>query len=54
MIPVPPLNPKRLFVFSTPLQSLLRELEVELSLREKQYEYYCNIFLTFPKHNIES
>ena len=49
MIPVPPLViQKEIVRFLDTFTELTAELEAELSLREKQYEYYRNIFLTFP------
>ena len=55
MIPVPPLViQKEIVRFLDTFTELTAELEAELSLREKQYEYYRNIFLTFPENNIES
>ena len=55
MIPVPPLViQKEIVRFLDTFTELTAELEAELTAREKQYEYYRNIFLTFPENNIES
>jgi type I restriction enzyme S subunit len=34
--------------------SIIEGLPKEIELRKKQYEYYRDLLLTFPKNNIES
>ena len=61
-IPVPcPDNPEKSFEIQNEIvriidtfTELTEELTEELTAREKQYEYYRDLLLTFPKHNIES
>ena len=53
-IPVPPLSVQKEIVhFLKTFTELKTEHAFELSAREKQYEYYRDILLTFPKDNIK-
>ena len=60
-IPIPcPDNPKKSLEFQNEVvrkldtfTKLSAELSAELSAREKQYEHYRDILLTFPKENLE-
>ena len=60
-IPIPcPDNPKKSLEFQNEVvrkldifMELSAELSEELSAREKQYEFYRNMLLTFPKENLE-
>ena len=40
--------------FDTLTTSISEGLPKEIELRKKQYEYYRDLLLTFPKNNIES
>lgn len=56
-IPIPPLSVQLAIVrildkFTELTAELTTELTVELTARKKQYEYYRDLLLTFPKHNI--
>ena len=44
----------RLFVILDTFTKLTAELTAELTARKKQYEYYRDMLLTFPKDNIEA
>lgn len=56
-IPIPPLEEQERIVsildkFDTLTTSLTEGLPKEIELRQKQYEYYRNMLLSFPKNNI--
>lgn len=58
-IPVPSLEEQERIVnildkFDTLTTSITEGLPKEIELRKKQYEYYRNLLLTFPKYNIAS
>lgn len=58
-IPVPPLEEQERIVsildkFDTLTTSLTEGLPKEIELRQKQYEYYRNMLLSFPKNNIKA
>ena len=58
-IPVPLLEEQDRIVsildkFDTLTSSVSEGLPKEIELRKKQYEYYRDLLLTFPKNNIES
>jgi type I restriction enzyme S subunit len=58
-IPVPLLEEQERIVsildkFDTLTSSVSEGLPKEIELRKKQYEYYRDLLLTFPKNNIES
>ena len=57
LIPIPcPDNPKKSLEIQTEIVRILdtfTELTAELTARKKQYEYYRDLLLTFPKHNID-
>jgi len=58
-IPIPPLSEQELIVsildkFDTLTTSISEGLPREIALRQKQYEYYREQLLDFPKNNIES
>ena len=58
-IPVPPIEEQERIVsildkFDTLTTSISEGLPKEIELRKKQYEYYRDLLLTFPKNNIES
>jgi len=57
-IPIPPLEEQERIVsildkFDTLTTSLTEGLPKEIELRQKQYEYYRNMLLSFPKNNIK-
>jgi type I restriction enzyme S subunit len=56
-IPIPPLSEQERIVsildkFDTLTTSISEGLPREIELRQKQYEYYRDLLLTFPKNNI--
>lgn len=58
-IPVPPLEEQERIVsildkFDALTTSLTEGLPKEIELRQKQYEYYRNMLLSFPKNNIKA
>lgn len=58
-IPVPPLEEQERIVsildkFDTLTTSLTEGLPKEIELRQKQYEYYRDMLLSFPKNNIKA
>lgn len=58
-IPVPPLSEQERIVaildkFEMLANSISEGLPKEIELRRKQYEYYRNQLLSFPKHNVTS
>jgi len=58
-IPIPPLEEQERIVtildkFDILTTSISEGLPKEIELRKKQYEYYRDLLLTFPKNNIES
>ena len=58
-IPIPPLSEQKRIVsildkFDTLTTSISEGLPKEIELRKKQYEYYRDLLLTFPKNSIES
>lgn len=58
-VPIPPLEEQSRIVsildkFDTLTNSISEGLPKEIELRKKQYEYYRDLLLTFPKNNIES
>jgi type I restriction enzyme, S subunit len=58
IIPVPSLKEQERIVtildkFDILTTSISESLQNEIELRKKQYEYYRDLLLTFPKHNIE-
>lgn len=58
-IPIPPLEEQERIVsildkFDTLTTSLTEGLPKEIELRQKQYEYYRNMLLSFPKNNIRA
>jgi type I restriction enzyme S subunit len=57
-IPIPPLEEQQKIVaildkFDTLTNSISEGLPKEIELREKQYEYYRDLLLTFPKQDIK-
>jgi type I restriction enzyme S subunit len=55
-IPIPPLEKQKEIVaildkFDTLTNSISEGLPKEIELRQKQYEYYRELLLTFPKNN---
>ena len=59
LIPLPPLEEQERIVsildkFDTLTTSLTEGLPKEIELRQKQYEYYRNMLLSFPKNNIKA
>jgi type I restriction enzyme, S subunit len=59
LIPVPSVEEQERIVtildkFDILTNSIIEGLPKEIELRKKQYEYYRDLLLTFPKHNIES
>ena len=59
LIPIPSLEEQARIVsildkFDTLTTSLSEGLPKEIELRQKQYEYFRDVLLTFPKNNIES
>jgi type I restriction enzyme S subunit len=57
--PIPPLEEQARIVnildkFETLTTSISEGLPREIELRKKQYEYYRDLLLTFPKNNLES
>lgn len=59
LIPIPPLEEQERIVsildkFDTLTTSLTEGLPKEIELRQKQYEYYRNMLLSFPKNNIKA
>lgn len=58
LAPVPPLNEQRRIVdildrFDTLCNDISKGLPVEIDERQKQYEYYRDKLLTFPKAELE-
>jgi len=58
LIPVPPLKEQKRIVtildkFDTLTNSITEGLPYEIELRQKQYEYYRDLLLSFPKPNKE-
>jgi len=58
-IPLPSLSEQELIVsildkFNTLTNSITQELTREIELRKKQYEYYRNMLLSFPKEEVEA
>lgn len=54
-IPIPPLSiQKEIVRILDTFAELTVELTAELTARKKQYEYYRDMLLTFPKDNLES
>lgn len=58
-IPIPPLEEQERIVsildkFDTLTTSLTEGLPKEIELRQKQFEYYRNMLLSFPKNNIKA
>jgi type I restriction enzyme S subunit len=56
-VPIPPLSEQERIVaildkFDTLTTSISEGLPKEIELRKKQYEYYRDLLLTFPKNNI--
>ena len=56
-IPIPPLSEQERIVaildkFDVLTTSISEGLPREIELRQKQYEYYRDLLLTFPKNNI--
>ena len=45
---------RRIHKFDILTTSISEGLPKEIELRKKQYEYYRDLLLTFPKNNIES
>lgn len=59
IIPIPPLEEQKRIVrildkFDTLTTSISEGLPKEIELRKKQYEYYRNMLLTFPKDNLKA
>ena len=59
LIPIPPLEEQERIVsildkFDTLTTSLTEGLPKEIELRQKQYEYYRNMLLSFPKTNLKA
>ena len=59
LIPIPPLEEQERIVsildkFDTLTTSLTEGLPKEIELRQKQYEYYRNMLLSFPENNIKA
>lgn len=59
LIPIPPLEEQERIVsildkFDTLTTSLTEGLPKEIELRQKQYEYYRDMLLSFPKNNIKA
>lgn len=59
LIPVPPLEEQERIVsildkFDALTTSLTEDLPKEIELRQKQYEYYRDMLLSFPKNNIKA
>ena len=59
LIPIPPLEEQERIVsildkFDTLTTSLTEGLPKEIELRQKQYAYYRNMLLSFPKNNIKA
>ena len=57
-IPVPPIEEQDRIVsildkFDALTSSITEGLPREIELREKQYEYYRNMLLSFPKEEVE-
>ncbi|MEA2098585.1 MAG: restriction endonuclease subunit S, partial [Campylobacterota bacterium] len=57
-IPIPPLKEQEKIVnildkFDTLTNSISEGLPREIELRQKQYEYYRDLLLTFPKQDIK-
>ena len=55
-IPIPPIELQKEIVrildtFSELIAELQADLQAELILRQKQYEYYRNLLLSFPHQN---
>lgn len=58
LIPIPPLEEQKRIVsildkFETLTTSITEGLPKEIELRQKQYEYYRDMLLSFPKNNIK-
>ncbi|MGG4204256.1 restriction endonuclease subunit S [Paenibacillus jamilae] len=58
-IPTPPLTEQERIVaildkFNELKASITEGLPHEIELRQKQYEYYCNMLLSFPKEEVEA
>jgi type I restriction enzyme S subunit len=58
-IPIPPLAEQERIVsildkFDTLTNSISEGLPKEIALRQKQYEYYRDLLLTFPKQDVEA
>ena len=52
LIPIPPIELQREIVrILDTFSELIAELQAELILRQKQYEYYRNLLLSFPHQN---
>lgn len=59
LIPIPSLEEQERIVsildkFDTLTTSLTEGLPKEIELRQKQYEYYRDMLLSFPKNNIKA
>ena len=57
LIPIPPLFEQQRIIsildkFDTLTNSISKGLPKEIELRRKQYEYYRNEILSFPKHRV--
>jgi type I restriction enzyme S subunit len=57
-IPIPSLEEQERIVsildkFDVLTTSISEGLPREIVLRQKQYDYYCDLLLTFPKNKIE-
>ena len=57
-VPIPPLEEQQKIVatldkFDTLTNSISEGLPKEIELRTKQYEYYRDLLLTFPKKEVE-
>lgn len=58
-IPIPPIEEQKHIVsildkFDTLINSITEGLPKEIELRQKQYEYYRDMLLSFPKNNIKA
>ena len=59
LIPIPTLEEQERIVFildkfDTITASITEGLPKEIELRQKQYEYYRDMLLSFPKNNIKA
>ncbi|MFP8783156.1 restriction endonuclease subunit S [Planococcus plakortidis] len=59
LIPIPPLEDQKRIVaifdrFDTLVDSITQGLSAEINARQKQYEYYRNLLLSFPKSEVEA